>query len=137
MRFDTRFVLPFLAVFLLPGFGDSADAAFTCGQEWAVPGEYYVSGNFRGRDESTVIRLSNNCRVHFQVPGVFSGGPVEVAGNCVRFNFKVRGANQPFEARWCDDVGTVPWNGQDIRVKVWQSRRQQNQNASFDRSATF
>jgi hypothetical protein len=123
--------IAFVGVLGLAGLAGGADAQPSCGPEWALPGEYYVSGNFRGRNESTVIRLSSSCRVHFQVPGVFSGGPVQASGECVRFSFKVRGEKRPLEARWCDDVGTVPWNGREIQVKVWQSRRQQAKTATF------
>ena len=131
MRIDqsvAAFVLASLVSFAMP---TGASAAVNCGQQWAVPGEYYVSGNFRGSQESTVIRLSNSCRVHFQVPGVFSGGPLQVAGQCVHFSFKVRNAPEPLQAKWCDEFGVVPWNGQDIKVKVWQSRRQESKRATF------
>jgi hypothetical protein len=123
MRSNLRFAAVALAAAGAPVAAAPAVADVSCGQAWAVPGEYYVSGDFRGRDESTKIRLSSSCRVYFEVPGVFSGGPVEASGQCVRFNFKVRGAPQTFEARWCGAFGVVPWNGREIQVKVWRSRR--------------
>ena len=128
VHFIAALILAGLCLAALP---QTASAAVNCGQQWAVPGEYYVSGNFRGHKEATVIRLSNNCRVHFQVPGVFSGGPVRVTGQCVQFEFKVKGAPNPLQAEWCDDSGVVPWNGREIKVKVWQSRRQESQRATF------
>ena len=106
-------------MFLLNGFvPDHAQAARTCIFSWAVPGTYKVSGNFRGATETAAARLTNDCRVFFQVPGVFSGGPVRRSGSCLRFSFKVEGERRVFSARWCNTYGIVPWQGRNIRARV-------------------
>lgn len=95
-----------------------AQAARKCIFSWAIPGTYKVSGNFRGATESASARLTNDCRVFFRVPGVFSGGPVRRSGKCLRFNFKVEGQRRVFSARWCNTYGIVPWQGRNIRARV-------------------
>jgi hypothetical protein len=106
-------------MFLFTGFvSDDAQAARVCIFNWAVPGTYKVSGNFRGTTETASARLTNDCRVFFQVPGVFSGGPVRRSGSCLKFSFKVEGERSVFSARWCDTYGIVPWQGRNIRAEV-------------------
>ncbi len=95
-----------------------AIAAKTCIFSWAVPGTYKVAGNFRGTTEAATAKLTRNCRIVFQVPGVFSGGPVLRAGSCLRFNFKVEGDNRTYSARWCNTYGVVPWQGRNIKAVV-------------------
>jgi hypothetical protein len=51
-------------------------AARNCGYGWAVPGTYRITGDFRGTTESGTAKLTNDCRVILQIPGVFSGGSV-------------------------------------------------------------
>ncbi len=107
------------AIMLFAGAApDNANAARKCVFNWAVPGTYKVSGNFRGTTEAATARLTNDCRVYFQVPGVFSGGPVRRSGRCLRFSFKVEGERRVFSARWCNTLGIVPWQGRDIRTRV-------------------
>ena len=107
------------AIVLFAAFapGD-AQAARKCIFSWAIPGTYKISGNFRGTTEAASARLTNDCRVFFRVPGVFSGGPVRRSGKCLRFNFKVEGQRSVFSARWCNTYGIVPWQGRNIRARV-------------------
>lgn len=108
-----------LATILFAGAApDSGHAARKCVFDWAVPGTYKVSGNFRGTTEAATARLTNDCRVIFQLPGVFSGGPVRRSGNCLRFRFKVEGERRIFSARWCNTLGIVPWQGRNVRARV-------------------
>lgn len=102
-------------VTMLPG--DSL-AANRCIFNWAQPGTYKLSGNFRGTVEAATARLTHDCRVYFQVPGVFSGGAVRRSGRCLKFRFKVEGEAKIFSARWCNTYGVVPWQGQNIRAAV-------------------
>jgi len=114
-----KLVCMIAVIFLFSGFvPDDAQAARTCIFSWAVPGTYKVSGNFRGTTETASARLTNDCRVFFQVPGVFSGGPVRRSGRCLRFSFKVEGKRRVFSARWCNTYGIVPWQGRSIRARV-------------------
>ncbi|MEO9873605.1 MAG: hypothetical protein ABJ361_14610 [Anderseniella sp.] len=100
---------------MLPG---EALAADRCIFNWALPGTYKLSGNFRGTTEAATARLTHDCRVYFQVPGVFSGGPVRRSGPCLKFRFKVNGETKIFSARWCNTYGVVPWQGQNVRAAV-------------------
>ena len=93
-------------------------AADTCGHAWAVPGTYTITGNFRGTIERTGARLTRNCRVRIQMPGVYSGSKVTRTGRCLRFRFKVEGIKKTFSARWCNKVGFIPWNGRQVRARV-------------------
>lgn len=97
---------------------DTAYAAKSCGFGWAKPGRYQVSGNFRGRVESTSARLTSDCRVSVQIPGVFTGGRVKRSGKCLRFALKVQGERKVFFAKWCNTYGLVPWKGRNIRAKI-------------------
>ena len=98
---------------------EPADAAQQqCIFDWAVPGEYTISGNVGGRVESATALLSPACRVFFRIPGVYSGGQVQEAGSCLKFGFKVDGAPRAFTAQWCDDHAVLPWQGKEIPVKV-------------------
>lgn len=102
-------------VAMLPG--DSL-AANRCIFNWAQPGTYKLSGNFRGTVEAATARLTHDCRVYFQVPGVFSGGAVRRSGSCLKFRFKVEGEAKILSARRCNTYGVVPWQGQSIRAAV-------------------
>jgi hypothetical protein len=97
---------------------DIAQAAKSCGFGWAKPGKYHVSGNFRGRVEATTARLTRDCRVSLQIPGVFTGGRVKRSGKCLRFALKVQGESKVFFAKWCNTYGLVPWQGRNIRAQI-------------------
>lgn len=97
---------------------ETAHAAKSCGFGWAKPGKYKVSGNFRGRLESTSARLTSDCRVALQIPGVFTGGRVKKSGKCLRFALKVEGQRKVFFAKWCKTYGLVPWKGRNIRAEI-------------------
>lgn len=97
---------------------ETAQAAKTCGFGWAKPGKYRISGNFRGQVESTSARLTNNCRISLQIPGVFSGGRVKRSGKCLRFALKIEGERRAFFAKWCNTYGLIPWKGRTIRASV-------------------
>jgi len=113
-----------VGIFGLAATPDTASAAKSCIHEWAVPGQYTVAGNFRGSNESASARLTRDCRLFFQVPGVFSGGRVKADGECVSFSFKVDGAPKAFRGKWCNTYGVVPWNGRLIRASVRRDRLQ-------------
>ncbi len=102
-----------------------ADAASAqpCIYDWAVPGLYEISGNFRGTVESAGARLTSDCRVQLKIPGVFAGGLLRKAGHCLAFSFKVEGVQQAFTARWCNTYGIVPWNGKQIRATIERRRK--------------
>ncbi len=104
-----------MLVAMLPG---DASAAKRCTFSWALPGTYKLSGDFRGTVEVATARLTHDCRVYFQVPGVFSGGPVRRSGRCLKFRFKVNGETKIFSARWCNTYGVVPWKGRNVRAAV-------------------
>jgi hypothetical protein len=97
---------------------DTAHAAKSCGFGWAKPGKYKVSGNFRGRVEATSARLTSDCRVSLQIPGVFTGGRVKRSGKCLRFALKVEGQRKVLFAKWCNTYGVVPWKGRNIRAEI-------------------
>ena len=103
-------------VFLLAGANNAM--ASSCGQSWAKPGKYKISGSFRGKKESTNAFLGKDCKIILQVPGVFTGGKVKKNGKCLEFSFKVEGDKQVFRAKWCDDYGLIPWKDKVIRAKV-------------------
>ena len=106
-----------LAVLALSAVATPA-AARTCVFDWAVPGPYDVSGNFRGRTETVTARLTNDCRVTIGLPGVFTGGPVKRAGSCLVFSFRVQDVRETFTARWCNDYAVVPWQGRNVRAQI-------------------
>ncbi len=93
-------------------------AAKVCVHSWAIPGTYTISGNFRGKVESTGARLTRDCRVIIRLPGVFSGSKVRKAGKCLRFSFKIEGIKKAFSAKWCKTVGYLPWKGRNVRAKI-------------------
>lgn len=100
-------------------FTTSAAWATGCMFDWAKPGTYEVRGNFRGQVESASAKLTSDCRVTLQIPGVFAGGKVSKAGSCLKFSFKVDWEkNKTFTARWCDGHGVVPWEGRNVRATV-------------------
>jgi hypothetical protein len=92
--------------------------AADCGHSWAKPGRYKISASFRGKNESTNVFLSKDCRVTLQVPGVFTGGKVSKRGQCLEFAFKIEGETAVFRAKWCGDYGLVPWKDKTIRAEV-------------------
>jgi hypothetical protein len=99
-------------------------AARNCGYGWAVPGTYRITGDFRGTTESGTAKLTNDCRVILQIPGVFSGGGVRRSRGCLLFSFKVEGEARVFTARWCNTYGIVPWQGRNIRASVTRVKRE-------------
>lgn len=100
-----------------------AAAGRACVHTWAMPGEYRVSGNFRGQVETARARLSTGCRIHFDIPGVFSGRTITGGRDqCVSFSFKVEGQDGVFAAEWCEDYAIIPWNGEEIRAEVSRVR---------------
>ncbi len=107
----------FLVVGGLPA-PETAYAAKSCGFGWAKPGKYRVSGNFRGKVESTTARLTRDCRISLQIPGVFSGGRVKRSGKCLRFALKIEGERKVLFAKWCNTYGLVPWEGRNIRARI-------------------
>ena len=129
-----------LAAMTLP-----AAAASNCTFAWAQPGTYVISGNFRGSVESTTARLTPTCKIVLNIPGVFTGGPLRRAGQCLKFSFKVEGKKQAFNALWCKGYGIVPWQGRNIRASVspkvdrqeqdW--KKSQNFKSQFNDSADF
>ena len=92
--------------------------AADCGQSWAKPGRYKISGSFRGKNESTNAFLGKDCRINLQVPGVFTGGKVKKNGKCLEFSFKIENDSSVFKAKWCDDYGLIPWKDKTIRAQV-------------------
>lgn len=117
-----RFVLVALALAFSPlaltTSATPAAAAAACIFDWAVPGLYHVSANFRGHTEAVTARLTTDCRVTIGLPGVFTGGRVTRAGSCLQFSFRVEGERQTFTARWCDSYGVVPWQGRNVRATI-------------------
>src|SRR5690606_28780841 len=92
-----------LAVAALALMTSPASAAKGCLFDWAKPGAYEVRGNFRGQVESASAKLTSDCRVILQIPGIFAGGKVSKAGSCLKFSFKVEWEKgKVFTARWCD-----------------------------------
>lgn len=97
-----------------------------CIFDWAVPGSYDISGNFRGEVETVTARLTNDCRVAIALPGIFSGGPLQRDGRCLTFSFKVENERGTFKARWCGSYGVVPWQGRDVRATIARHRGRSN-----------
>jgi hypothetical protein len=100
----------------------SAQAA-PCGHSWAEPGTYKITGNFRGKTESAGAALTRDCRVDLKIPGVYTGGRVRKAGNCLRFTFKIDEEKRLFRGRWCDGFAVVNWKGKDVRAEVKKVRQ--------------
>ena len=92
--------------------------ARTCIFDWAVPGSYEITGNFRGQAETVWAQLTNDCRVTISLPGVFTGGALKRAGKCLAFSFRVENERQTFTARWCNSYGVVPWQGREVRATI-------------------
>ena len=105
-----------------PGMANFAGAA-SCGADWAEPGTYKITGNFRGTEESAGAELTRDCRVDLKIPGVFAGGPVKRSGKCLRFTFKIDKEKKLFKGRWCDGFAVVDWKGKDVRAEVKQVRQ--------------
>lgn len=95
-----------------------AQANAGCGHEWAEPGTYMITGNFRGSEESAGAELTRDCRIQLKIPGVYTGGPVRKDGKCVRFTFKVDKEKGLFKGRWCNDVATVDWKGKNVQARI-------------------
>ena len=119
-----RRITAIVAVAIVTTVGSMAPAlsAAPCIHSWAKPGKYTIQGKLNQRTQRTTAHLSNNCRVSFNLPGVFTGGPVKKAGACLRFTFKVQKQPQVFVARWCNSYAVVPWKGRDVRISVQRSR---------------
>ena len=98
--------------------GTNNAIATECGYSWAKSGKYKISASFRGKNESTNVFLSKDCRIRLQVPGVFTGGKVSKSGKCLKFSFKIEGKAKAFVAKWCDDYGLVPWKDEIIRAEI-------------------
>jgi hypothetical protein len=99
-------------------FSPGEAAAKSCSHRWAVPGTYMITANFRGTVETAQARLTRDCRVTIQIPGIYSGAKVTRVGKCLRFRFKVEGVRKTFSAKWCNTVGYIPWKGKRIRARV-------------------
>lgn len=115
-----------LAMLALSTTSTSATAASSCIFDWAVPGSYEISGNFRGQTHTVMARLTPDCRVSIGLPGVFSGTAVKRAGRCLAFSFRVQDERQTFTARWCDDYGVVPWQGRDVQARIVRRKGRSN-----------
>lgn len=111
--------LPLLA--LVAGAVPAAGAN-ACTFDWAVPGTYEISGNFRGRTETVQARLTPDCRVTISLPGVLTGSRLKRQGRCLAFSFRVEGERYPFSARWCGSYGVVPWQGREVRASIVRRR---------------
>ena len=90
MGFGRHFIMASVALAGLgfSGIGKVANAA-PCGADWAEPGTYKITGNFRGKKESAGAELTRDCRINLKIPGVFTCGPVKRSGKCLRFTFKI------------------------------------------------
>jgi len=119
MGFGRHFIMASVALAGLgfSGIGKVANAA-PCGADWAEPGTYKITGNFRGKKESAGAELTRDCRINLKIPGVFTGGPVKRSGKCLRFTFKIDKEKQLFKGRWCKGFAVVDWKGKDVRAKV-------------------
>jgi hypothetical protein len=113
-----RIICAGLAVLALTTAGTPAVAATGCIFDWAVPGNYEISGSFRGRTETVPAHLTNDCRVRIALPGVFTGGQLKRQGRCLAFSFRVEGERQAFTAQWCGSYGVVPWQGRSVRATI-------------------
>lgn len=92
--------------------------AAACGANWAEPGVYKITGNFRGKKESAGAELTRDCRIDLKIPGVYTGGRVKRAGGCLRFTFKIDKEKKLFKGRWCDGFAVVDWKGKNVRADV-------------------
>jgi hypothetical protein len=100
------------------GFTAPVQAVGLCGHDWAEPGKYMITGNFRGKEESAGAELTRDCRINLKIPGVYTGGKVSKDGGCVRFTFKVEDEQGLFKGRWCNDTATVNWKGKDVQATI-------------------
>lgn len=112
----------FVASFALAGLSFSGIAtvanAAPCGADWAEPGTYKITGNFRGKKESAGAELTRDCRINLKIPGVYTGGRAKRSGKCLRFTFKIDKEKQLFRGKWCKGFAVVDWKGKDVRAKV-------------------
>jgi hypothetical protein len=111
-----------LALLALLAAAVPSSAANACIFDWAVPGTYEISGNFRGRTETVQARLTPDCRVTISLPGVFTGSRLKRQGRCLAFSFRVEGERHPFSAQWCGSYGVVPWQGRNVRANIVRRR---------------
>ncbi len=116
MRFIKFFTLAIAIAGVQAISADPAQAK-NCGHEWAEPGTYVVSGNFRGKPEKAGAELTRDCRVVLKIPGVTTSTKAKLKGNCLLFSFKVD-KQGVFKGSWCDDYAVVPWGGQSVRADV-------------------
>jgi hypothetical protein len=103
-----------------------AAATRSCIFDWAVPGPYEVSGDFRGQVETVFARVTPDCRVSIALPGVYTGGSLKRSGRCLTFSFKVQDVRETFTARWCGDYGVVPWQGRNVQASVVRRKGRSN-----------
>lgn len=115
-----------LSVLALTTAATPASPAATCVFDWAVPGPYDISGNFRGQVETITAWLTPDCRVTIPLPGVFTGGPLRRDGRCLAFSFKLQNVRQSFTARWCGSYGVVPWQGRNVRASIVMRQERSN-----------
>ncbi len=83
-----------------------------------MPGAYVITGNYRGSERSATIYLTNNCRLVIPLPGVFTGGQLVRAGQCLKFNLKVGDKKKVLTAQWCNTYGIVPLGKHIFRASV-------------------
>ena len=124
MFFGRLFIMAGIAMVAMNFSGATNVAhASSCGADWAEPGTYKITGNFRGKTESAGAELTRDCRVDLKIPGVYTGGRVKRAGKCLRFTFKIDKEKQLFKGKWCDGFAVVDWKGKDVRAKVKSVRQ--------------
>ncbi len=107
-----------LLVVALGSASHPAAAARRCIFSWAVPGTYVITGEYRGSVQSANIYLTNNCKLIIPLPGVFTGGQLVRAGQCLKFNLKVEHMKKAVTAHWCNTYGTVPLGKHIFRASV-------------------
>ena len=122
-------------VLVLGGASHPAAAARRCVFGWAVPGAYVITGQFRGSVRSATIYLTNNCRLVIPLPGVFTGGRLVQAGQCLKFNLKVGKKKKALTAHWCNTYGIVPLGKHVFRASV--KRKLTPQERGWDKKQNF
>jgi len=105
-----------------------------------VPGTYVITGNYKGSVQSANIYLTNNCKLVIPLPGVFTGGKLVRAGQCLKFDLKVGHKKKAVTAHWCNTYGIVPFGKHIFRASVKRklppSDRGWNKKQNFNRKPT-